>query len=216
MKYLGNFAILILSAGLLKGSPDVPAHWKLCATCHGPEGHGNQAIHAPAIAGLPDWYVQRQLEKFRTDVRGAHPDDVEGHLMRPMSRALPEKNIEGMAKYVASLPKAKNKPTFEGDPVNGKTLYNSCIGCHGVHGQGNPALKAPSQAGMDDWYMLVQLKKFKEGIRGNSPKDLEAMTMKPIMALLPDETAMKDVIAYIRTLPGKAPEGTPAPVPTSE
>lgn len=211
MKKLLLPTLLIFSAALLQAGPTVPAHWKLCSTCHGPAGHGNKAIHAPAIAGLPDWYVQRQLEKFQTNVRGAHPDDVEGHLMRPMARALPAKLIPDMAKYVSSLPKATNKTSLDGDPEKGKALYDSCIGCHGIHGEGNPALKAPSQAGMDDWYMLTQLKKFKEGVRGNSPQDMEAMTMKPIMALLPDEQAMKDVIAYIKTLPGKAPGAT---VPT--
>jgi cytochrome c553 len=216
MKKLLLPALLILSAGLSHAAPPAPAHWKLCSTCHGDNGHGNKAIHAPAIAGLPDWYVQRQLEKFQTNIRGAHPDDIEGHLMRPMARALPEKLIPMMSEYVASLPKADTKHTLGGDPEKGKILYNSCIGCHGVNGEGNPALKAPSQAGMNDWYMLAQLKKFKGNIRGNSPKDIEAMSMKPIVALLKDEQAMKDVIAYIQTLPGKVPPTTVDPKPVEE
>ncbi len=69
---------------------------------------------------------------------------------------------------------------------------------------------------MNDWYMLAQLKKFKGNIRGNSPKDIEAMSMKPIVALLKDEQAMKDVIAYIQTLPGKVPPATVDPKPVEE
>ena len=210
MNYLRITAFLALCALPLQASPQVPAHWRLCAACHGVNGHGNKQFKAPAIAGLPDWYVKRQLEKFQTNVRGAHPDDVEGHLMRPMARALPVSQIDNMSSYVASLTKKPTVNTIGGDKEKGKLLYATCAACHGVNGEGNPALKAPSQVGMDDWYMLLQLKKFKEGIRGKHPKDIEGMTMAPIMATLPDEEAMKHVIAYIRELPGTP--AAPAPV----
>ena len=32
-----------------------------CVACHGPGGMGNKALNSPKIAGLPDWYVARQL-----------------------------------------------------------------------------------------------------------------------------------------------------------
>ena len=48
--------------------------------------------------------------------------------------------------------------------------------------------------------MLAQLKKFKEGIRGAHPKDITGMQMRPMAMILPDEQAMKDVIAYIQTI----------------
>ena len=45
------------------------------------------------------------------------------------------------------------------------------------------------------------LKKFKRGLRGaDAIKDPQGYTMAPIMATLPDEQAMKDVIAHIRHL----------------
>jgi cytochrome c553 len=208
---------MALCALSVQASPQVPSRWKLCATCHGDQGFGRRDVHAPAIAGLPDWYIKRQLEKFQTNVRGAHPDDVEGHLMRPMARALPPKEIEGMAAYISSMPKKPQESLktafaheFGGDAEKGKALYATCMACHGMNGEGNPALKAPSQFGMEGWYMLSQLKKFKAGIRGNNTADIEAMTMKPIVATLADEKAMKDVVAYILTLSGQA--ATPPPV----
>ncbi len=219
MNFLRIPAIMALFALSLQASPPVPSRWKLCSTCHGEQGLGRREVHAPSIAGLPDWYLRRQLEKFQTNVRGAHPDDAEGHLMRPMSRALPRKEIEGMAAYISSLPKKSQetiKADFEkeygGDALKGQALYATCMACHGMNGEGNPALKAPSQQGMDGWYMLAQLKKFKSGIRGNNPADIEAMTMKPILATLPDEDAMKNVIAYLMTLPGKSAAPATAPV----
>ena len=42
----------------------------VCASCHGAKGEGNPAFQAPAIAGLPDWYVRGQLEAFRAGRRG--------------------------------------------------------------------------------------------------------------------------------------------------
>ena len=37
----------------------------LCESCHGVQAQGNVGLGAPAIAGLPAWYVTRQLENFR-------------------------------------------------------------------------------------------------------------------------------------------------------
>jgi cytochrome c553 len=37
----------------------------LCSQCHGVNGGGNHDALAPAIAGLPEWYVLKQLQMFR-------------------------------------------------------------------------------------------------------------------------------------------------------
>ena len=39
--------------------------FQLCSACHGPQGHGNRELMAPAIAGLPEWYVVNQLKKLK-------------------------------------------------------------------------------------------------------------------------------------------------------
>lgn len=87
-----------------------------------------------------------------------------------------------------------------GDAAKGKTLYQVCMACHGFNGEGNPVTKSPPLAGQEDWYIVSQLKKFKEGIRGTNPKDIEGMQMRPMSMTLPDEQAMKDVAAYISSL----------------
>ena len=43
----------------------------LCAACHGVCGEGNLALRTPSIAGLPEWYVRQELEKFRSGQRGS-------------------------------------------------------------------------------------------------------------------------------------------------
>ena len=59
---------------------------------------------------------------------------------------------------------------------------------------------APALAGMSDWYQLVQLENFKSGVRGQHPDDTYGQQMASITSLLPDQQAMKDVIAYIDSL----------------
>jgi cytochrome c553 len=176
--------------------------FRACNSCHGEHGEGNPAIQAPAIAGLPDWYVEAQVTKFRSGLRGAHPDDYEGLRMRPMSRQMmnPEE-IKAVTRYVASLPVQKSKKMLEGgDATAGAASYATCIACHGVKGEGNVATKGPPLAQMQDWYMLAQLKKFKSGIRGANPNDTTGSTMRAMSAVMLDEQMMKNVIAHIGTL----------------
>ena len=59
----------LYAAALLAGCAETPgpglARGKMmfdnCTPCHGADGYGNPALGAPAIAGLPRWYVERQL-----------------------------------------------------------------------------------------------------------------------------------------------------------
>ncbi|MFQ5514574.1 MAG: c-type cytochrome [Myxococcota bacterium] len=174
----------------------------LCTACHGPDGAGNELFRAPAIAGLPRWYVEAQLQKFRSGVRGTHPDDLQGMRMRPMSLALgSDEDVVAVAAAVADLERTRLAPVVSGgDPARGAQLYASCVACHGVDGRGNRQLNAPPLAGASDWYLIEQLQKFKAGIRGADPKDATGILMRPMALTLPDEQAMKDVIAHVMTL----------------
>ena len=194
----------------------------LCAQCHGAAGQGNQALGAPAIAGLPTWYVQKQLVKFSSGVRGKHFDDLEGMRMRPMSLYLiagghAERNLKGeaadpaaidpnirdVAAYVGALPAANPAPTLSGGNVaNGETTYLACGSCHGQNGEGSEPVEAPPLVGQSDWYLARSLEKYKAGQRGYDPVNdgLAAAMAGMAGALLPDEQAVKDVVAFISTL----------------
>ena len=50
--------------------------FKACGFCHGAQGQGRQRLDAPPIAGLPAWYVERQMLNFVSEIRGYHPDDL--------------------------------------------------------------------------------------------------------------------------------------------
>jgi len=181
--------------------------YQLCNQCHGERGEGNQLALAPAIAGLPEWYVLNQLKGFRAGYRGQHFDDIPGMRMRPMARTLrSDADVEAVATFVASLPAVKPETTLQGgDAARGQALYAPCIACHGVDGAGNQALGSPPIHQENDWYLLTQLQHFKAGVRGTRPGDTNGALMRPMSMTLADEQAMKDVIAYIVTL-SKAPQ----------
>ena len=176
--------------------------YDLCAQCHGVDGAGRAIALAPSIAGMPQWFIEGQLHKFRNGGRGTHFDDISGMRMRPMSRWLDgDADVANVAAYVASLPKVDADPTLEGgNAETGKQKYMPCIACHGLNGEGNQALNAPPLAGMSDWYQKTALEKFKAGVRGTNPKDTTGMLMRPMSMTLADEQAILDVIAYINTL----------------
>lgn len=175
--------------------------FQLCAQCHGAHGEGSHEFSAPAIAGLDEWYVKRQLEHFKSGVRGAHPDDANGLRMRPMALSLRnDVDLASVAAYTAKLPRAKPESTVKGDAANGQALFATCSACHGADGRGNEAMKAPPLANSNDWYLLAQLGKFRAGIRGTNPEDVGGVLMRPMAMTLPDAQAMKDVIAYAATL----------------
>jgi cytochrome c553 len=178
------------------------ALYDLCQQCHGVDGRGDRAALAPAIAGLPTWYVKGQLEKFRNGQRGLHFDDVAGMRMRPMSLYLQsDPDLAAVAAYVEALTPTKPAPALEGgDPQRGQPLYVACASCHGVDGSGNPALFGPPLRHTSDWYLVTQLQNFKTGVRGARPGDTNGALMRPFSMTLADEQAMRDVVAYIMTL----------------
>jgi cytochrome c553 len=198
------FLMAVILAYGAPGSADEhrgQALYRLCVACHGQQGEGRADLGAPAIAGLPEWYVSAQLVKFRNGVRGTHPRDTAGMRMRPMARTLPtDDDVKAVARYVGSLPPQAPPPTLTGNAANGAAQYAVCMACHGPDGKGNQQMGAPPLVTASDWYLLTQLRNFKAGVRTpNAAADVGGAMMMPMAAPL-DEQAMKDVIAYIQTL----------------
>lgn len=177
----------------------------LCGQCHGANGGGNAEVLAPGIAGLPAWYVEAQLVKFKSGMRGLHAQDTGGLRMYPMSRWLQnEEEQKAVSAYVASLPAVSPDATLAqaGDPAKGQAYYAVCSACHGPDGGGNQGMGAPPLAGLNDWYLLSSIQKYKKRIRGSLPGDALGLAMIGMVATLPDEAAVLDVIAHIQTLSG--------------
>ena len=176
--------------------------FKNCVQCHGDSGEGSTLMNAPAIAGLPQWYVEAQVTHFQTGWRGAHADDVEGLKMRPMSRTLKSAaDVSLVSAHVSKLAVNRGEASLVGDVAKGQSAYATCSVCHGADGTGNEAMKAPPLRQLNDWYIVAQLRKFKTGVRAYEPADASGATMKAQAGAVPDEAAMRDLAAYIHTLP---------------
>ena len=177
----------------------------LCTQCHGVDGGGNADALAPAIAGLPAWYIEAQLVKFKSGQRGLHAQDTGGLRMYPMSRWLEnESEQKNVSAYVASLPPVPPAATLAqtGDAAKGQGYYAVCSACHGPDGGGNQGMGAPPLVGQNDWYLLSSIQKYKKSIRGSLPGDTLGPAMIGMVATLPDDAAVLDVIAHIQTLSG--------------
>lgn len=96
----------------------------------------------------------------------------------------------------------------KGDATTGKAQYAVCAGCHGANGEGNLAMNAPALAGLETWYVQRQIRHYQDGIRGANPEDTYGQQMAPMAKTLGDAAAVRNVAAYIATLPVASPANT--------
>jgi cytochrome c oxidase subunit 2 len=152
------------------------------------------------LSGQQGWYLKRQLKNFKDGARGAHEKDVFGKMMAPMAATLADDSaIDNVVAYIKTLADNPAAATVKGNVKNGQDPYVTCAACHGADGQGIQATNAPRLKGMSDWYMVTQLKNFKQGIRGAHSKDLYGRQMASMAAILADDQATDDLVAYIDT-----------------
>jgi cytochrome c553 len=181
------------------------AKYKVCAACHGENGEGRKIANAPRISGQHSWYIARQLNNFKNNVRGTHINDITGMQMRPIAMTLgTDQDIDDVVAYVGSLNGRGKHSGVKGDIKKGKSAYAVCATCHGANGQGNEALNAPKIAGLPDWYVERQLNNFKRGIRGVHPKDIYGQQMRPMAIALLNDEAVRDMTVYVATLKSRS------------
>ena len=173
----------------------------ICASCHGPQGEGNVAMNAPSLAGLPDWYIERQIKHYKAGIRGAHEEDTFGKQMAPMANMLvDEQSIRNVTAYIDTLTATNPSPTVSGNAEKGAAHYVTCGACHGARAEGNYALQAPGLAGQDDWYLKRQLENFRSGIRGAHKQDSYGHQMVLMARSLQNEQSVDDLLAYLNSL----------------
>jgi len=109
--------------------------------------------------------------------------------------------IDNVSAYIRTLPDNPAPATVKGSANDGQRLYVSTCGtCHGPNGRGVQAMNAPGLKGMSDWYLVTQLKNFKQGVRGAHPQDMYGPQMASLAAILTNDQATNDLVAYINTL----------------
>jgi len=101
-------------------------------------------------------------------------------------------------------------PAAAQDLENGEELFQLCASCHGPDGAGNavPGIGAPAIASLPAWYVEAQLGKYRNGLRGGHPQDIEGLRMRPMSRFLRTEQDVKDVAAYVDTMPEVDPPAT--------
>ena len=203
-----------LNTNLLAGE----SSYAVCSSCHGVNGEGNKAMHAPGLAGMDAEYMRRQLRHFKRGVRGADESDTWGRTMAPMAMMLADASaINNVVSYIGTLSGqdgfnddasyglsqavARYEPSASGDPTKSAALYESTCGeCHGASGEGVWTVNAPALAGLEDWYLAEQIKKFRDGVRGRHADDLYGLQMGLVSNTMTDDQAIEDMVAYISTL----------------
>lgn len=208
MKYTALCLLLVLCAApplhAADAAPGKTLYEQTCAACHGPQGQGNPALAAPALAGQQAAYLQRQLQQFRGGQRGSKPGDSGGAQMVAMAKTLAdEAAVLALSTYLASLP----TPTVPagvtgGDAARGSKLYQSrCGACHGGQGEGNPAFNAPRLAALGDAYIKTQIEHYRQGLRGYDGQDRYGKQMKLMAGNIADAELL-DVLAHLNSLAG--------------
>jgi cytochrome c553 len=183
-----------------------------CIACHGQNAEGMLSTNSPNLSGMRDSYLIAQIQKFRSGLRGAKPEDVYGAQMAAMAKTLPdEQAILDVVAYIGTLKSSHiSRTENDGDPAQGEKLYFEleCLGCHGRKGQGlkgtgdhgqRPIYDAPRLAGQHDWYLIRQLQNFKVGMRGYTG-DKAGLLMRFQLVDLDKTQMIKDLVAYIGTL----------------
>jgi len=167
-----------------------------CTMCHGAQGMS--LADAPNLSGQYPEVVVKQLRDYRDARRTSS-------IMQAIARGLSDANIDDLAAYYASLPKARIAPTTYQDPLprlvrTGDPLRNiaPCIACHGSVDQ---KLGAPWLEGMPRRYLIAQLNDFASGARRN---DSLAQMRNMVRQMKPEEIAEVAGFYARRGGPGEA------------
>lgn len=146
--------------------------WHLCAECHRLSGSGNH-LKFPRIAGQKRDYIMKQIDDFRAGRR-----ENDGGQMQEMASELAPDDIPRVADWFSRQSPPWPDPTLADTVVpdrirllvtRGVDGIPACLGCHSA---ASPALAnkpavAPRIAGQWDYFIVKQLKDFRDGGRGN-------------------------------------------------
>src|SRR5690349_25065155 len=107
-----------------------------------------------------------------------------------MSRSLLKALVSSLAVAMAGLI-ITAPASAAGDPVRGKTLGYTCLGCHGIDTYKNvyPTYSVPKLRGQHAEYLVAALKEYAASERGHATMHAHASTLS--------EQDMQDVAAYL-------------------
>lgn len=174
---------------------------QVCAVCHGEKGEGKEEQFSPSIAGLPAWYIEEQVSKFRKGTRGFHEEDIPGQLMRGIALSLTEEQIKSAAETASTFPRILTEAPPEGaDLTRGRKLYaNECMACHRYNGTGEATFHSAQLIALNRSYLHRQLHHYRDGKRGATENDIYGNKMVLVTSRLSDED-IEALVNYIGAL----------------
>ena len=168
----------------------------VCVACHGLDGMSAVSSN-PNIAGMPEQYIAKQLEHFKSGKR-------KNAIMQGMVANLSVSDMKALGQYYfaqRTKPNAMARDKALADA--GQKIYRAgipeqkvpaCSGCHGGAGAGIPAIY-PRLAGQWPEYTLAALKNFSAGDRENTQMQAISGRMR--------EKDMQAVAEYIAGMRGR-------------
>ena len=183
--------------------PGQSSYIAACSRCHGVNAEGIEGMQAPRLAGLSAEYIKTQFYHFMNEVRGSSEDGRWAGQMTYYVKTLPERHlaaVDDIVNYIYELPEPEIARTIPADHNAGGQLYQQqCAVCHGEQGLGNDEIKSPRLSGIQDWYLIKQMQKYRDGRRGVHPDDTLGAQMVPFAKAF-SEQDVTNVIAYINQL----------------
>jgi len=77
------------------------AAYRQCAACHGPDAGGMEALGAPPLRDLDAWYFKKQLNDFKSGIRGYDTADPIAASMRAIAQSIDTKETaDAVAAYL--------------------------------------------------------------------------------------------------------------------
>ena len=165
---------LFANSYLANTENDINVKIKKCTACHTLTGNSIAPIW-PKIAEQHSEYLYKQLIDYKKGKEGTRYDPT----MVGMLQDVNEEDMKKISDYFSKqiIEKSKIKTTVN-KIKQGKELYlygdrsnniAACVGCHGIHATGNKLANFPSLRWQHKDYIIIQLKKFKNGDRANDP-----------------------------------------------
>lgn len=126
----------------------------VCAGCHGSHGVSTDSA-TPSLAGQDPNYLAHAITAYHTSRKNA--------LMSHVVANLNEKAVADIAAFYSTQ---KSKPAENGQVLLIKTV-EKCDHCHAGNSD-NPALAIPTVNAQDKDYLVLALRAYRDGRRGNS------------------------------------------------
>jgi cytochrome c553 len=139
-----------------------------CSACHHRSGWGSGPREVPSLAGQQDLYLLEQLIQFSTLDR--RKDEMHEVVTRPEIAA--PQSLRDVSAYAAQLPRNPDPDRGDGAQLRrGERLYTqSCLSCHGQHGEGSREDLIPAIGGQQYGYLLVRLHNLAQEHNSQEPR----------------------------------------------